>query len=108
MLTVHVVSHTHWDREWYHPAERFRQRLVALIDETLDARLSESTERALQKLAEAYRELEEITTTIDTTLEKTLLGDRDPGWRFNFEADVLAKGVVHTLQRMHGAGERIA
>jgi alpha-mannosidase len=36
MLTVHVVSHTHWDREWYHPAERFRQRLVELIDELLD------------------------------------------------------------------------
>lgn len=36
MLTVHVVSHTHWDREWYLPAERFRQRLVALIDEVLD------------------------------------------------------------------------
>lgn len=36
ILTVHVVSHTHWDREWYHPAERFRQRLVALIDELLD------------------------------------------------------------------------
>ena len=32
----HVVSHTHWDREWYHPAPRFRQRLVALIDELLD------------------------------------------------------------------------
>lgn len=36
MLTVHVVSHTHWDREWYHPAERFRQRLLALVDELLD------------------------------------------------------------------------
>jgi alpha-mannosidase len=36
LLTVHVVSHTHWDREWYHPAERFRQRLVELIDELLD------------------------------------------------------------------------
>ena len=33
---VLVVSHTHWDREWYRPAERFRQRLVALIDELLD------------------------------------------------------------------------
>ena len=33
---VHVVAHTHWDREWYLPAERFRQRLVALIDELLD------------------------------------------------------------------------
>ncbi len=35
-LHVHVVSHTHWDREWYQPLERFRQRLVALIDDLLD------------------------------------------------------------------------
>ena len=35
-LDVHVVTHTHWDREWYHPVERFRQRLVALVDELLD------------------------------------------------------------------------
>jgi hypothetical protein len=35
-LDVHIVSHTHWDREWYHPLERFQQRLVALIDELLD------------------------------------------------------------------------
>ena len=35
-LTVHVVSHTHWDREWYHPVGRFRQRLVTLIDALLD------------------------------------------------------------------------
>src|SRR5690349_1050534 len=35
-LDVHVVTHTHWDREWYQPLGRFRQRLVALIDELLD------------------------------------------------------------------------
>lgn len=35
-LDIHVVSHTHWDREWYQPLERFRQRLVALIDELID------------------------------------------------------------------------
>jgi len=35
-LTVYVVSHTHWDREWYQPAGRFRQRLVSLIDDILD------------------------------------------------------------------------
>ncbi|MCC7194354.1 MAG: hypothetical protein IT356_02230 [Gemmatimonadaceae bacterium] len=33
---VHVVSHTHWDREWYLPATRFRQRLVALIDDLIE------------------------------------------------------------------------
>ena len=34
-LDAHLVTHTHWDREWYQPAARFRQRLVALIDELL-------------------------------------------------------------------------
>ncbi len=36
MLTLYVVSHTHWDREWYHIAGRFRQRLAALVDDLLD------------------------------------------------------------------------
>lgn len=34
---LHVVTHTHWDREWYRTAESFRQRLVRLVDELLDA-----------------------------------------------------------------------
>ncbi len=33
---VHLVSHTHWDREWYHTTGRFRQRLVPLVDALLD------------------------------------------------------------------------
>ncbi len=37
-LRVCVVSHTHWDREWYHSAARFRQRLVALLDAVLERR----------------------------------------------------------------------
>lgn len=36
MTTVFVVPHTHWDREWYEPAARLRQRLVAAIDGVLD------------------------------------------------------------------------
>jgi mannosylglycerate hydrolase len=35
-LDVRVVAHTHWDREWYHAAPRFRQRLVALVDALLE------------------------------------------------------------------------
>ncbi len=31
-----VISHTHWDREWYLPLENFRMRLVDLIDNLLD------------------------------------------------------------------------
>jgi mannosylglycerate hydrolase len=34
---VHLVPHTHWDREWYQPFQRFRLRLVGLIDRLLDA-----------------------------------------------------------------------
>jgi mannosylglycerate hydrolase len=36
LTDLYVVAHTHWDREWYHTDERFRQRLVRLIDELLD------------------------------------------------------------------------
>jgi alpha-mannosidase len=35
-MTVHVVSHTHWDREWYLSYEQFRLRLVGLVDRLLD------------------------------------------------------------------------
>lgn len=35
-LEVHVVTHTHWDREWYRTAEQFRLALVDLVDEVLD------------------------------------------------------------------------
>ncbi|MFX1561669.1 MAG: hypothetical protein ACFFBL_13855, partial [Promethearchaeota archaeon] len=31
-----VVPHTHWDREWYLPFQKFRMKLVRLIDELLD------------------------------------------------------------------------
>ncbi|MGW4486367.1 glycoside hydrolase family 38 N-terminal domain-containing protein [Amycolatopsis sp. NPDC004368] len=33
---VSLVPHTHWDREWYEPFQRFRLRLVDLLDEVLD------------------------------------------------------------------------
>ena len=31
-----VVAHTHWDREWYWPFERFRLRLAHIVDGVLD------------------------------------------------------------------------
>jgi alpha-mannosidase len=31
-----VVSHTHWDREWYQPFEAFRARLVRMMDSLID------------------------------------------------------------------------
>jgi len=34
-VTLHVISHTHWDREWFLTHEQFRIRLVDLIDHLL-------------------------------------------------------------------------
>ncbi|MBB6674623.1 alpha-mannosidase [Cohnella nanjingensis] len=34
--TVHIISHSHWDREWYMPFEKFRMRLVQLMDRVLE------------------------------------------------------------------------
>jgi mannosylglycerate hydrolase len=36
MRNLHVVSHTHWDREWYRPFQLFRLKLVHLVDGMLD------------------------------------------------------------------------
>lgn len=36
MRTLHVISHTHWDREWYQTFQQFRLRLVHLVDGLLD------------------------------------------------------------------------
>jgi len=34
--TVHVVPHTHWDREWYRTAARSQVRLAALVADVLE------------------------------------------------------------------------
>jgi mannosylglycerate hydrolase len=31
-----IVSHTHWDREWYRTFRAFRARLVDTVDRVLD------------------------------------------------------------------------
>jgi hypothetical protein len=35
-MTLFVVSHTHWDREWYLTYQQFRLKLVRLVDRLLD------------------------------------------------------------------------
>ncbi|MEU5366848.1 glycosyl hydrolase-related protein [Streptomyces sp. NPDC005925] len=34
--TCHVVTHVHWDREWYRPFEAFRARLVEMAERICD------------------------------------------------------------------------
>ncbi|GBG10034.1 hypothetical protein PAT3040_04730 [Paenibacillus agaridevorans] len=35
MINVHIVPHTHWDREWYLPYQEFRIRLTRLVGKLL-------------------------------------------------------------------------
>ena len=39
---MHVLSHTHWDREWYQDFQGYRRRLVYLTDALLDLSTSGS------------------------------------------------------------------
>jgi len=41
-LTIHVISHTHWDREWYRTKQQFRMELVTVVDAVLEALQEES------------------------------------------------------------------
>lgn len=34
--TIHVVSHTHWDREWRYPFQEFRMLLVDMFDNLIE------------------------------------------------------------------------
>ena len=34
--TIHLVPHTHWDREWYEPFQTFRMKLIELVDRVLE------------------------------------------------------------------------
>lgn len=34
--TAHIISHSHWDREWYMPFEKHRYHLVKLMDTLID------------------------------------------------------------------------
>jgi hypothetical protein len=75
---VHLVPHTHWDREWYLPFQRFRLKLVRLVDALLDA--MEADER--------YRfTLDGQLATLDDYLEvRPEAADASGGWSRRDEA----------------------
>ena len=36
MKNVHIISHSHWDREWYMPFEYHRSYLIKLVDKCIE------------------------------------------------------------------------
>jgi len=62
---VHVIAHTHWDREWYQPFAQFRYRLVSMIDELLLRQKAESlgitvSEEDVQSRVERIRQQNDL------------------------------------------------
>lgn len=55
-----VISHTHWDREWYKPYEEFRLKLVDLIDRLL---------KIIEKYPEYVFHLDAQTVVLEDYLE---------------------------------------
>lgn len=44
-MDIQVISHTHWDREWYQPFEAYRARLVVMVDHLLQVLEGDSSYR---------------------------------------------------------------
>ena len=40
---IHVISHSHWDREWHQTFQQFRLQLIGLIDGVLDLLAQDAT-----------------------------------------------------------------
>lgn len=49
---LHIVSHTHWDREWYLSLEQMRPKLVFVLDEIME-RLSNAMQNKKSESKEA-------------------------------------------------------
>src|SRR5699024_89751 len=43
---IHIISHTHWDREWYLPYEKHHMKLIDLMDTLLETLKTDSNYRS--------------------------------------------------------------
>src|SRR5699024_11751853 len=43
---IHIISHTHWDREWYLPYEKHHMKLIDLMDTLLEKLKTDSDYRS--------------------------------------------------------------
>ena len=80
-FTVHVVPHTHWDREWYFTLEEFRYRLIKLMDRLLDA---------MERGAIEYFQMDGQTIMLEDYLQvRPENRERFLHWLYQFEYDQL-------------------
>ena len=90
-LDIHIVSHTHWDREWYLTREQYRLRLMGLIDRVLD-RLEENPRFT-------HFHLDGQTIVIEDYLE--VRPDQEERLRSHITAGRLLVGPWYVMPDMH-------
>jgi alpha-mannosidase len=74
---VHLVPHTHWDREWYEPFQVFRMRLVELIDELLERMVADERLRfTLDGQAATIDDYLEVRPEAEPVIRKLIAQDR--------------------------------
>lgn len=86
-MDVSIVTHTHWDREWYQTFQQFRYQLVQLIDQVLDILQEEDDYR--------YFMLDGQTILLEDYLE--LRPEREPELRELVQSSRLLIGPWHVL-----------
>src|SRR5512146_2749524 len=94
MQTIHLVSHTHWDREWYRPFQEFRLRLVHLVDGLLDLLASDRSYKHFM--------LDGQTIVLDDYLQ--IRPEAEPALRRQVRAGRLLIGPWHILPDMFLVG----
>ncbi len=90
MQTLHVISHTHWDREWYLTFQQFRLKLVHMVDKLLDILEADPEYR--------YFMLDGQTIVLDDYLQ--MRPEREAVLREHIEAGRILIGPWHILSDM--------
>ncbi len=102
---VHVVSHTHWDREWYLPREQFRLMLVDLVDRVISILEENSEYRAfmLDGQAIVLEDYLEIKPANSTRIEQLVRSGRLLiGPWYVLPDEILISGESHIRNYLEG------
>lgn len=98
--TGELVSQLASDEEW-----RLRIRVPRNLAKYLAPKGSITVDGVSLTIA-AVEGAEFEVALIPTTLQRTTLGRRQPGWRFNIECDIISKQIVYWLElREQNAGQ---
>ncbi len=94
--TAKLVSHSREGGEW-----RTRINCPPMLRRYLADKGSVTLDGVSLTIAALHETTFDV-ALIPTTLQKTLLGERAPGWPLNIEADILSKQIVNWLERRFG------